>query len=75
MSSNYLYIKNIVSKDCGGIGSWRFNALSSPAPGAQSGGFKKKRGTRRRKVTRQRRGKQRGKTRRQSRKQTRIQRY
>lgn len=47
MSSNYLYIKNIVSNNCGGIGSWRFNALSSPAPDAQSGGFKKKRRTRR----------------------------
>ncbi len=49
MSSNFLYIKNIVSNNCGGIGSWRFNALSSPAPGAQSGGFKKKKLTRRRK--------------------------
>ena len=49
MSSNSLYIKNIVSNNCGGIGSWRFNALSSPAPGAQSGGFKKKKLTRRRK--------------------------
>jgi hypothetical protein len=48
MSSNSLYIKNIVSNSCGGIGSWRFNALSSPAPGAQSGGFKKKKATRRR---------------------------
>ena len=71
MSSNYLYIKNIVSKDCGGIGSWRFNALSSPAPGAQSGGFKKKRGTRRRKATRQRRGK----TLRHTRRHTRRQKY
>ena len=47
MSSNSLYIKNIVSNSCGGIGSWRFNALSSPAPGAQSGGFKKKKATQR----------------------------
>ena len=47
MSSNSLYIKNIVSNNCGGIGSWRFNALSSPAPGAQTGGFKKKKATRR----------------------------
>lgn len=42
MSSNSLYIKNIVSNNCGGIGSWRFNPLSSPAPGAQTGGFKKR---------------------------------
>jgi hypothetical protein len=48
MSSNSLYIKNIVSNNCGGIGSWRFNALSSPAPGAQTGGFKKRKATRRR---------------------------
>ena len=48
MSSNSLYIKNIVSNNCGGIGSWRFNPLSSPAPGAQTGGFKKKKATRRR---------------------------
>ena len=47
MSSNSLYIKNIVSNSCGGIGSWRFNALSSPAPGAQSGGLKKKKATQR----------------------------
>jgi len=47
MSSNSLYIKNIVSNSCGGIGSWRFNALSSPAPGAQTGGFKKKKATQR----------------------------
>jgi hypothetical protein len=51
MSSNSLYIKNIVSNNCGGIGSWRFNALSSPAPGAQTGGFKNKKATRRRKIT------------------------
>ena len=55
MSSNSLYIKNIVSNSCGGIGSWRFNALSSPAPGAQSGGFKKRKATRRRKTTQYRR--------------------
>ena len=61
MSSNSLYIKNIVSNSCGGIGSWRFNALSSPAPGAQSGGFKKKKATQRKR----RRGRQRKTRRRQ----------
>ena len=55
MSSNSLYIKNIVSNNCGGLGSWRFNPLSSPAPGAQTGGFKKKKATRRRKTTQYRR--------------------
>lgn len=55
MSSNSLYIKNIVSNNCGGIGAWISNPLSSPAPGAQSGGFKKKKSTRRRKITRYRR--------------------
>jgi hypothetical protein len=55
MSSNSLYIKNIVSNSCGGIGSWRFNALSSPAPGAQSGGFKKKKATQRKRGRRRQR--------------------
>ncbi len=59
MSSNSLYIKNIVSNGCGGIGSWRFNALSSPAPGAQTGGFKKKKATQRKRGRKRGRGRQR----------------